>query len=148
MTGPDPYNLNRFVEAQADVYDTALAEIRTGRKRTHWMWFIFPQIDGLGSSETARYYAIESAGEAREYLTHPILGKRLRECADALLRTPARSAADVFGYPDDLKLRSSATLFMSVSEPGSVFARLIARFFGGEPDAKTLELLARRDARE
>lgn len=142
-TPPDPYKLDRFVDAQRGVYDTALAEIRAGRKQTHWMWFVFPQIDGLGSSPTSRFYAIKSAAEAQAYLAHPVLGERLRECADSLLHLGVRSASDVFESPDDLKLRSSATLFAAVSEPNSVFEHLLTRYFRGEPDKKTLELLAK-----
>lgn len=144
---PDRYRLERFLDAQAGIYDTALAEIRAGRKQTHWMWFVFPQIAGLGSSPTSHFYAIKSAAEARAYLAHPVLGDRLRECADAVLRLTAGTATDVFGSPDDLKFRSSATLFAAVSEPGSVFEHLIARYFRGEPDTKTVEFLAKaRDA--
>lgn len=140
---PDPYGLSRFLDAQRRVYDTALAEIRAGRKRTHWMWFIFPQIEGLGSSPTSQFYAIKSAAEARAYLAHPVLGERLRESADIAVHLDVRSASEVFGSPDDLKLRSSATLFAAVSEPSSVFEHLLTRYFGGEPDKKTLELLAK-----
>ena len=144
---PDPFGLNRFLDAQAGIYETALAEIHAGRKRTHWMWFVFPQIAGLGSSPTSHFYAIKSDAEARAYLAHPVLGGRLRKSADAVLHLSARSATDVFGSPDDLKLWSSATLFAAVSEPGSVFEHLIARYFRGEPDTKTVELLAKaRDA--
>ena len=139
---PDPYGLGRFLDAQTGTYETALAEIRAGRKQTHWMWFVFPQIAGLGSSPTSHFYAIKSAGEARAYLAHPVLGDRLRKCADAVLRLNARTASEVFGSPDDIKLRSSATLFAAVSDPGSVFEHLLARYFRGEPDKKTLELLA------
>ncbi len=128
----DPYNLNRFLTAQESVYDRALAELKSGRKRTHWMWFIFPQIDGLGHSETARFYAIKNLEEARAYLRHPILGARLAECAEAVLAVEGRTAAEIFGYPDDLKLRSSMTLFASVSEPGSVFERVLAKYYHGE----------------
>ncbi|WP_435016289.1 DUF1810 domain-containing protein [Tundrisphaera sp. TA3] len=141
----DPHDLGRFVHAQRDDYDRALAEVRAGEKRSHWMWYIFPQVDGLGSSPMARRYAIKSADEARAYLDHPVLGPRLREIAEAALAVPERSALDIFGSPDDMKLKSCATLFASVSPPGSAFARLIDRFFGGEPDAKTLELI-RADA--
>jgi len=141
----DPYDLARFVEAQGDgVYEAARSEIEAGRKRSHWMWFVFPQIDGLGSSATSRRFSIKSADEARAYLAHPLLGPRLLECAHAALRARAASATDIFGSPDDMKLRSSATLFASVSEPGCVFEQILARFFGGQPDARTLELLKRR----
>jgi uncharacterized protein (DUF1810 family) len=125
------------------VHDAALAEIRSGRKRSHWMWFVFPQFEGLGQSPTSRHYAIRSAGEAAEYLRHPMLGSRLVECCEALLATKDRSAHEIFGSPDDLKLHSCATLFASVSPPGSVFHRVLDRFFGGEPDPLTLRLMGK-----
>jgi len=135
------YDLERFVTAQEPVYDQVLAELRHGRKRSHWMWFIFPQLDGLGRSPTARYYAIRGRGEARQYLAHPLLGARLRECTEALLALPAPSISDILGFPDDLKFRSSMTLFSEMSEPDSVFATALDRFFGGKPDDQTLQLL-------
>ena len=137
----DPYNLNRFLRAQADDYGSALSEIRSGQKRTHWMWYIFPQLDGLGFSSTAKYYAITGVEEASAYLEHPVLGPRLRECAEAAVRVEGRTAREIFGSPDDLKLRSSATLFACVSAPGSVFHRLLAKYYRGEPDGRTLRLL-------
>lgn len=137
----DPFNLSRFLDAQADDYAQALAEIRASRKRTHWMWYIFPQFDGLGVSATSRLYAIKSVAEARAYLAHPVLGPRLVECAEAALGVKGRSATEVFGSPDDLKLRSSATLFASVLPPASVFDRLLAKYFGGDRDEKTLGLM-------
>jgi len=137
----DAFDLGRFVSAQEDVYDSALAEIRGGRKRTHWMWFVFPQLRGLGSSPIAKQYAIRTAAEARAYLTHPLLGPRLVECCEALLRVNGGSANDIFGSPDDLKLRSCATLFASVSEPGSIFARVLEKFYAGVSDKKTEALL-------
>jgi uncharacterized protein (DUF1810 family) len=133
--------LDRFLEAQARSYAQALAEIRAGHKVSHWMWYVFPQLDGLGSSPTARMYAIKSRAEAEAYLAHPTLGPRLVECAEAALAVKGLSAHDIFGFPDDLKLRSCATLFAQVSPAGSVFHRLIDRFFEGGPDAKTLRLL-------
>lgn len=136
-----PAGLQRFVEAQAPVWEEALAEVRAGRKRTHWMWFVFPQLAGLGRSSMARHYAIRDVAEAREYLAHPVLGPRLREVAEAALGAPGESALAVFGSPDDLKLHSSATLFSLVSPPGSVFHHLLDRWFDGEPDAATLRLL-------
>jgi uncharacterized protein (DUF1810 family) len=142
----DRHDLNRFVTAQEGVYEPALAEIRAARKRTHWMWFIFPQIDGLGSSPTARHYAIKSIEEARAYLDHPILGPRLVACATALLAVEDRSALAIFGHPDDLKLRSCATLFAGLLPPGSVFERVLDKYFDGQRDAATLELAYRRDA--
>jgi uncharacterized protein (DUF1810 family) len=137
----DPFNLDRFVEAQAALYSQALAEIRAGRKRSHWMWFIFPQLGGLGSSPTSQRYAIKGRAEAEAYLAHPVLGVRLLECAEALLALRTGSASEVFGHPDDLKLRSSMTLFASISEPRSGFERVLDRFFGGERDALTVRLL-------
>ena len=137
----DPYDLDRFATAQRDVYNQALAEIRAGRKRSHWMWFIFPQYQGLGFSTTSEYYALKSLDEARAYLDHPVLGRRLIECAEALVALSSNSAADVFGYPDDLKLKSSATLFATVSREGSVFHRVLEQYFDGQPDSKTLMLV-------
>lgn len=137
----DPFNLSRFVDAQAAVYQQALAEIRAGHKRSHWMWFIFPQIAGLGSSPMSEHFAIRSRAEGEAYLAHPVLGARLRECSSALLALGARSASEVFGHPDDLKLRSSMTLFAWVSEPRSIFEHVLDTLFGGERDAITVRLL-------
>lgn len=140
--GPeDLHELSRFVRAQANDYDRALSEIRSGQKRSHWMWFIFPQLDGLGSSPISRRFAIRSLDEARAYLAHPLLGPRLLECAEAVLRLEGRSATEIFGTPDDLKLRSSATLFACVSPPGSAFHRLLAMYYGGGQDGRTMRLL-------
>ena len=138
----DPYNLNRFVRAQEDDYQRALAEIESGRKRTHWMWYIFPQVDGLAFSPTSKLYSIKSAEEARAYLDHPLLGPRLLTCAEAVVRIEGHSATDIFGSPDDVKLRSCATLFASVLPPGSVFDRLLGKYFWGLRDGKTLQLLS------
>jgi uncharacterized protein (DUF1810 family) len=138
---PDPFDLDRFLSAQAGVYDRALAEIQRGRKDSHWMWFVFPQIDGLGFSATAKTYAIKSLDEAKAYLAHPVLGPRLVECAEAALGVEGRTAEDIFGPIDALKLRSSATLFAAVSPAGSVFHRLIEKYFRGEPDEKTRRLV-------
>ena len=137
----DAAGLERFVAAQAGIYATALAEIRAGRKQTHWMWFVFPQWAGLGSSATAQKYAIQDLAEAEAYLRHPVLGTRLKECAEAALSVEGRTAHDIFGWPDDLKLRSCATLFARVSLPGSAFARLLEKYYGGQPDPRTLALL-------
>lgn len=137
----DPHNLSRFVQAQENIYEQALAEIRSGRKRSHWMWFIFPQLDGLGFSATSRLYSIKSRAEAEAYLNHPVLGQRLEECAEAALAVEGRSALEIFGSPDELKLKSCATLFACVSPAGSVFQRLLAKYFHGERDGKTLRLL-------
>jgi Uncharacterized conserved protein len=136
----DPYDLDRFVRAQTAEYDGALSELRDGRKRSHWMWYIFPQIEGLGQSPMSRRYSIKSAAEARAYLDHPILGTRLRECAAAVNSIVGRSAREIFGSPDDLKLRSSATLFARVSEDG-VFEQVLQQYFNGQPDKDTLRRL-------
>jgi len=137
----DPHDLQRFVDAQESDYRRALAEICAGNKRSHWMWYIFPQYRGLGFSPTSVHFAIKSAAEAEAYLGHPVLGPRLRECADALLSLDGSSAHQVFGSPDDLKLKSSMTLFSCVSPQGSVFEQVIDKYFGGRRDSKTLELL-------
>jgi uncharacterized protein (DUF1810 family) len=137
----DPYDLQRFVHAQSADYDRALSEIERGRKRSHWMWYIFPQIEGLGFSATSRRYSIKSTKEAEAYLAHPVLGPRLKACAEATLGVEGRSAHEIFGSPDDRKLRSCATLFAHVSPAGSVFHRLIDKYFGGEQDRKTLGLI-------
>src|SRR3954469_10170736 len=139
----DPYNLTRFTRAQESDYERALGEIRAGQKRSHWMWYVFPQVAGLGSSATSVRYAINSREEASAYLAHPVLGPRLLECAQALLRIDRRSALQIFGSPDDMKLRSSATLFASVSRDGSVFDRTIDKYFGGQRDERTIELMRR-----
>jgi len=137
----DPFNLDRFVQAQSDDYDRALAEIRRGRKSSHWMWYVFPQLAGLGRSPISQLYALAGPDEAAAYLKHPVLGPRLREIAQAVMAVDGRSAHDIFGSPDDVKLHSSATLFAAVSPDGSVFHQLIARYFGGRPDEATLRLL-------
>jgi uncharacterized protein (DUF1810 family) len=142
----DVFDLTRFVQAQERDYEQAISEIRNGRKRSHWMWYIFPQFEGLGFSTTSRHYAIKSIAEAEAYLRHPVLGPRLLECARATLDLHGRSASEVFGSPDDMKLRSCATLFGSVSPAGSVFEQLLDKYFGGGRDEKTLELLARISA--
>jgi uncharacterized protein (DUF1810 family) len=137
----DIYDLNRFVEAQRDDYERALAEITSGQKRTHWMWYIFPQLDGLAFSPPSKHFAIKSVEEASAYLEHPILGPRLLNCAEAVVRVEGRSATEIFGSPDDLKLKSCATLFACVAAQGSVFDRLLEKCFGGARDGRTLELL-------
>ncbi|GAB2513398.1 DUF1810 domain-containing protein [Microbulbifer agarilyticus] len=137
-----PHHLQRFLDAQATCYPEALAEIRAGNKRTHWMWFIFPQIDGLGRSSTARHYAIKSHAEAEAYLAHPVLGTRLRECCAALLAVEGRSAHQIFGSPDDMKLKSSMTLFTVVAGQETEFMQVLKRYYAGELDVVTLELLA------
>jgi len=133
-------NLARFAQAQEGVYESALAELRHGRKRSHWMWFVFPQFFGLGSSATSQHYAIKSVAEARAYLGDPVLGPRLRKCCEALLGVQGRSAREILGTPDDLKLRSCATLFDHVA-PGSVFAQILDRFYEGQRDASTRRLI-------
>ena len=137
-----PSDLGRFVEAQrGGVHEQALAELRAGRKRTHWMWFVFPQLAGLGLSPTALHYGIRSLAEAQAYLRHPVLGPRLRECARALLELEGVSAEAIFGYPDVLKLKSSMTLFAAVPDVGPEFAAVLARYYGGARDPRTLGLL-------
>jgi len=138
----DPYELNRFVRAQEESYEQALSELERGRKQSHWMWYVFPQLDGFGSSPPSKFYSIKSEGEARAYLEHPVLGPRLVECAGAMLRIDGASARAILGSPDDLKLKSSATLFAHVSPPGSVFEQILDKFYGGERDATTLRLLS------
>jgi uncharacterized protein (DUF1810 family) len=141
----DAFDLERFMRAQEGIHDTALAELRAGRKRTHWMWFVFPQIASLGTSPMARRYAIGSLAEARAYLEHPVLGPRLSECAEALLAVEGRTAHEILGYPDELKLRSCATLFAAVAPPGSPFERLLARYYGGQRDPETLSRIGGAD---
>jgi uncharacterized protein (DUF1810 family) len=137
----DPFNLERFVAAQADVYDSALHEIRSGRKQTHWMWFIFPQLAGLGMSPTSQHYGITGLREAAAYLSHSLLGPRLIDCSEAVTLVAARSAREIFGSPDDMKLRSSATLFARVAGGSSVFGRILEQYFAGQPDPRTVALL-------
>ena len=138
----DPHDLDRFVDAQAPVYGQALAELASGRKRSHWMWFVFPQLRGLGRSETARRFGIASQAEASAYLRHPVLGPRLRACVAQLLALPPRTANEIFDSPDDLKLRSCLTLFDAAAHPDPLFRQGLDRYFGGEPDPATLALLA------
>jgi len=135
------YDLDRFVHAQNGAYERALSELRAGHKRSHWMWFIFPQIAGLGSSFMAEKYAVRSAEEAAAYLADPVLGSRLLRCVDAVLAIEGISAHEVFGSPDDFKLRSSMTLFAAISEHGSPFHKVIDKFYRGEFDDRTIQLL-------
>ena len=135
------YDLDRFVEAQEGVYECVLEELRAGRKRSHWMWFIFPQFDGLGVSAMSRRYAIRSLEEAREYRSHPVLGARLTECTEAVNDLDGVTARQVFGTPDDKKFRSSMTLFELASGPDSPFASALTKYFSGERDARTIELV-------
>jgi uncharacterized protein (DUF1810 family) len=137
----DPFDLQRFVEAQDGVYARALAELKRGRKESHWMWFIFPQLSGLGSSPMAQRYAIGSLDEARSYLAHSVLGQRLREVTAAVNGLEGRSAHAIFGSPDDFKFRSSMTLFQAAAPEEPAFAAALAKYFGGEPDPKSLALL-------
>jgi uncharacterized protein (DUF1810 family) len=141
MSTSDEHDLSRFVEAQRSTYERALSELRSGRKRSHWMWYVFPQLAGLGRSAMSRRYAIADAAEAKAYLEHPVLGPRLVECASAVLGIDGRSAYEIFGSPDDLKLRSCATLFSRCSARDSVFAGLLAKYFGGLEDEETVRLL-------
>jgi uncharacterized protein (DUF1810 family) len=134
--------LQRFVDAQDGVIDGALAEVRGGRKTGHWMWFVYPQLAGLGRSETSRYYAIADLEEARAYLADPVLGPRLRAAAEAVLAAPSADAEAIFGSIDAVKLRSSMTLFRRAAPDEPLFGRVLDRCFGGEPDPRTLELLA------
>lgn len=142
MKADDPFDLNRFLQAQESVYAAALAELRAGRKTSHWMWFVFPQFDGLGRSQTARFFAVKSLAEARAFLAHPVLGKRLRECTAAVLGVAGRTASEIFGYPDDLKFCSSMTLFERAEPDCDLFSEALDRFFEGRRDRLTLELLA------
>ncbi len=137
----DPYNLRRFVDAQQAVYETVCRELRQGRKRSHWMWFIFPQVRGLGHSEMAQKFAISSRDEAKAYLAHPVLGPRLRECSRIVADLEGKSVEDIFGYPDDRKFRSSMTLFAQTAKDNEIFRRCLEKYFQGEPDSLTLAAL-------
>jgi uncharacterized protein (DUF1810 family) len=141
----DPHNVRRFVAAQDQIFEQALMELRRGRKVGHWMWFIFPQIVGLGRSQTARIFAISSRQEAEAYLRHPLLGPRLRECSRAVNLVEGPSAYDIFGDPDELKFHSSMTLFANVATEKRAFEEALEKFFGGRPDASTLRKLAELD---
>ena len=137
-------DLSRFLKAQEHDYEQALKEIRSGRKRSHWMWYIFPQIQGLGFSPTAQYYAIRDLQEARDYLAHPVLGARLKEISAALLDLDGLSASEIFGYPDDLKLRSSMTLFRLADLNEPVFLEVLEKYYDGKPDDRTVDIAARQ----
>ncbi|MGE6994257.1 DUF1810 domain-containing protein [Pseudomonas sp. NPDC047961] len=139
----DPHDLQRFVDAQQSIYDRALAELNAGYKQSHWMWFIFPQIAGLGHSDMARRYAIKDADEATAYLEHPLLGPRLEQCAQALLAHAERPARQILGSPDDMKLRSSMTLFAAVAPERETFQAVLDAFFAADPDSATLSRLDR-----
>ena len=134
-------SLQRFIDAQKTDYEIALSEIKSGRKHSHWMWYIFPQIHGLGFSETSKFYALKSVDEAKEYLSHPVLGKRLIEISKALLDLPSVNAHSIFGSPDDVKLKSSMTLFASLPNADPVFQLVLEKFFYGEKDDKTLKII-------
>jgi uncharacterized protein (DUF1810 family) len=137
----DRYGLQRFVDAQAGVFEHVFSELREGRKRSHWMWFIFPQIKGLGSSPMAMRFAISSLAEARAYLDHAVLGPRLRECCEIVVGVAGRSVDEIFGYPDDLKFHSSITLFAKAAVENRVFLDALEKYFGGELDRATVERL-------
>lgn len=143
---PKEFDLDRFVEAQNPVYRQALQELLDGRKRSHWMWFIFPQIEGLGFSAMAQKYAIGSKAEAQAYLSHPLLANRLEECVKAMLMHSDRSAHEILGSPDDMKFKSSMTLFAQASAYGPLFVEALDRFYGGERDRKTIALLENQAA--
>ena len=134
-------SLKRFLDAQEKDYAVALSEIKNGRKKSHWIWYIFPQIQGLGFSETSRYYAIKDLEEAESYFNHPVLGERLVQISNALLDLPGNDAHKIFGSPDDLKLKSSMTLFASIENTNPVFSKVLDKLFNGEPDFKTLRIL-------
>ncbi len=138
----DPYNLDRFVRVQEDIYDQVVKELKAGEKRSHWMWFIFPQVKGLGFSPMAVEFAIKSRGEAVAYLEHPIVGARLRECTRLVNAIEGRTIQRIFGSPDDMKFRSSMTLFAEVAAGDEVFKDALEKYFGGEPDKRTLAWLS------
>ena len=143
----DPYQLQRFVDAQREVFDNVRAELQAGQKRTHWMWFIFPQLRGLGRSSLAHQYGISSLAEASAYLQHALLGPRLRECTLWVTRVKGRSIEQIFGSPDDLKFRSSMTLFAHATPDNQVFVDVLGQYFGGEGDRQTVERLQAADVR-
>lgn len=142
MSTEDPHNLQRFITAQAQDYESALGELRAGKKESHWIWYIFPQVAGLGFSSIAERYAIQDKAEAMAYLEHEVLGARLIECSATLLRIDGRRIEDIMGSPDDLKLRSSMTLFKAVSSSGSVFQDVLDKFYSGYEDARTIDFLS------
>jgi uncharacterized protein (DUF1810 family) len=137
----DPFQLQRFVQAQDPVYEQAIRELRSGRKSSHWMWYVFPQLRGLGWSPTAQYYGISSFAEAQAYLAHPVLGARLGECVQLVLGVQGRTAQQIFGYPDDLKFRSCLTLFAAAAPDPVPFTQALAKYYGGEADPATMERL-------
>lgn len=137
----DEFNLDRFIEAQSSSYEAAMYELSLGKKTGHWMWYIFPQIDGLGSTDMAKLYSIKSLKEANAYLEHPILGERLIDSCEILLNLDAPSISDVMGFPDDLKLKSSMTLFKYASKPNSIFKKILIRYFNNELDETSIKLI-------
>lgn len=142
MPAADPFDLERFVQAQAPVIDTVRAELRAGDKRTHWMWFVFPQLRALGRSATAVHYGLRSVEEAAAYYAHPVLGPRLRDCCELLLQVEDRSIDRILGSPDNLKLRSCMTLFQLAAPHEALFGQVLAQYYGGRPDARTQEICA------
>lgn len=134
-------DLKRFLEAQENDFETAFAEIKNGRKQSHWMWYIFPQIAGLGFSSTSIFYAIKDRAEAESYLAHPVLGKRLVEISNALLEVEGKTASQIFGSPDDVKLKSSMTLFAALDDTNPIFQKVLDKYFDGAKDGRTLELI-------
>ena len=141
----DKYNLNRFIEAQVDSYESAMGELSRGRKSGHWIWYIFPQIDGLGSSDITKLYSIKSIEEAQAYLEHPVLGERLIESCEILLRLEDLSISDIMGFPDDLKLKSSMTLFAQVSPQSSIFSEVLSKYYEDDLDQTSLEIIKRME---
>jgi uncharacterized protein (DUF1810 family) len=142
MSDADPFDLERFVTAQAPVFPTVLSELKAGRKRTHWMWFVFPQLRGLGHSSMATFYGLPSLAEARAYLAHPVLGSRLELCTRTILEIPNGSLHQIFGSPDDMKFQSSMTLFaLAAADPASLFYKALDRWCSGTLDPQTLKLL-------
>jgi uncharacterized protein (DUF1810 family) len=139
---PDPHDLQRFIEAQDPVYSQVCAELAAGAKTSHWMWFVFPQLKALGRSATAQHFGIASRAEAQAYWQHPVLGPRLKACSELVVAVEGRTALQIFGATDELKFRSCMTLFAQVAPQEPVFNRALAKYFGGEGDARTLELLA------
>jgi len=137
MDNRTEFDLQRFVDAQAGSYESALAEVKAGRKRSHWMWYVFPQMKGLGHSETSEFYGIENLAEAKAYVAHPILGERLREVCKVLLELPTNDAKSIFGFPDDMKLKSSMTLFAMAADKPEIFNQVLGKYFGGEPNQNT-----------
>jgi len=140
-SGAGPFDLDRFVDAQKSVYPAVVSELTAGQKRSHWMWYIFPQIAGLGFSEMSQRYAISGRDEAAAYLNHTVLGARLRECTQLVLNVRDRDINEILGSPDDLKFRSSMTLFQACASDGAIFQAALDRYFDGEPDSKTVELI-------